>query len=976
MKKTSLPQLRVRTEHTFRKTFAPTERAAERCSDLRAPAAGCVDPGTWGHARWEAACLAHDIEPLFGAEFIPEQPEDEPRRPRCWALAADPAALYRFCSRGQPRPEDFADAPDMIVFAGQALHDPETFDYVDLNPASALARKHSLALARRTKKPLVVTSDAWYAAPEDSDTFCALTDNRRSTLQHIASEPELRASMQELDNATWREAVRHTHEVAERLSGIRLRRAPMIEFEGDLRADIQAGKTHRLKMKHIRRWTNEYEERLQRELQVIDEKRFAAYFLVVGDMVRWAKQHMLVGPARGSSAGSLVCYLLRITEVDPLVHNLLFERFIDLNRADLPDIDIDFCFYKRDKVFDYLRAKYGASNVARLGNVSTLGPRSVLAECGKRLGISALETFAVRNVLMEYSSGDSRYGAALEDTLSTTAPGKKFKKQHPEARVMTHAEGHASHTSIHAAGVIVSNEPITNFCTVQDGVCQIDKASAERLNLLKIDALGLRTLGVIEDAGCVTADTLYGLALDDEKVFRVFQEQRLAGIFQFEGSAQRRVAKQLPVTEFKHLDHITALARPGPLGGGATGKYIERTTQNTQWSCRHPSMTSYLEDTMGVVLYQEQVMRVVRELGGFTWEETSTIRKAMSGRKGVEFFDQQRKKFIAGAAERGIDEESAADIWQEICSFGAWGMNKAHTVSYAIISYWCAFMKAYHPIEYAAALLRNGKDDEQILEMLRELRDEGVAYKPFDPEKSQEDWAVIDGTLCGGFRNIKGIGPAKASALVKRRNANALTAKDRLVIRNANVQFADLNPAHTLWGELYEEPHKYNIRGAVKQIADLRDRETAVIICNLVRKERRDENETVRLQRRGHKYRGQSLFLDAFVVDDSVTKPVILRIRPKDWEHTGEPMADLAEDGKDWFLVRGLWLQQFSMFCAEKVCCLTRPAMFSAQTGAKVVGRLAEERAARDLSVASGELAVSGDAGCVFEEPTSGACVD
>jgi len=378
---------------------------------------------------------------------------------------------------------------------------------------------------------------------------------------------------------------------------------------------------------HIAQWTEEYESRLTRELDMIESKAYESYFIVVAEMIDWAKQRMIVGPARGSSAGSLVCYLMGITEVDPLVHGLIFERFIDVNRDDLPDIDVDFNDQKRELVFEHLRELYGEANVARIGSVNRLKPRSVIAHVGKKLGVPHGAAFGVTNVLIEYSSGDSRYGKGLEDTLNNTQPGRDFMRRYPEADLMGELENHASHSGQHAAGIIVSNEPVTDYCTVRNGIAHIDKKDAEKLNLLKIDALGLRTLGVIEDTGCVTAEELYALKLDDPEVLKIFDERKFSGLFQFEGAAQRRVSIQVPIDSFSKIDHVTALARPGPLGGGAANTYINRNAGQESVEYRHPSMEAYLSDTQGVVLYQEQVMRIVREIGDFSWEDTSTIRK-------------------------------------------------------------------------------------------------------------------------------------------------------------------------------------------------------------------------------------------------------------------------------------------------------------------------------------------------------------
>lgn len=850
----------------------------------------------------------------------------EDLKPESWILAEDTKRFYNFVSAGYFTEASLADAQGIIRFAGNALSDPESFDYIDLNPSSLWAAQRSLALHKKTKKPLVVTCDNYYPAQRHRGTFLAITDNKSISPQWVMSEQDLR------DYLPWCPvaAFKNVHEVAERLQGVELAKAPLIEIKDawrKLRAlvnkGIDARKSQGMEFSKV------YSDRLQRELDLIKEKAFESYFVVVADLCAWAKKHMLVGPARGSSAGSLVCYLVGITEVDPIVHGLLFERFIDVNRADFPDIDIDFSDQRRYMVFDYLEQKYGKENVARLGNVSNLRSRSVLAECGKRLGIPANATFAVKNVLIEYSSGDSRYGKGLEDTLTNTGPGKEFVTKFPTSKHMTAAENHAWHTSVHAAGVLVSNEPITNYCCVRDGVTQLDKLDSEKLNLLKIDALGLRTLGILEDAGVMDADQFYALPLDDQSAFDVINDRKFAGVFQFEGPAQRRVSMQIPITDFRQLDHITALARPGPLGGGAANTYININAGREQPHYAHDSMEGYLGDTHGVVLYQEQVMRIVKELGDFSWEDTSTIRKAMSGRKGVEFFNRMEKQFIKGAKHHKIKREVAQDIWENICSFGAWGMNASHTCSYAIISYWCAWMKAHHPLEFAAALLRSAKDDEQTIEVLRELSEEGIHYTPFDKQRSNINWEVIDGMLVGGFTNLKGIGPAKAAGLIQRRSEGGLTDKDQETIAKAELKFTELYEARKRFKDLYTKPHEHNIGGKVKEFGELEDFENCVVICKLIKKERRDENETVRKARRGYEFKGQPLFIDCFVVDDSVSKPVILRLKTFIWHSHGEKLADRGRDGEDWFLVRGKWLAQFNMLICKKIRCLTNEDIFA-----------------------------------------------
>ena len=935
---TPFPQLRVRTEFSFKErrdcaAFGPVGVVAGALKELGAPAAGIVDGGTWGHVRWLKAMTKAGLKPFFGTELTFLQPDG--RKPSAWALAQDTKLFYRFSTAarqpGADLQELFASARGVVRFAGAALTDPETFDYVDANPASPLQQRAALALARRTGKPLVLTSDNAYPRKRDLSAFMVISGRQKVTPQHILSLDEIRASMSAIPQDEFDAAVRNTHEAAERCATT-LPTAPLIHFDGDLVQLAREGQARRLALGHIESWTDAYEARLVRELKAIREKDFDSYFLVVADLISWSKQHMLVGPGRGSSAGSLLCYLIGITEVDPLVHKLLFERFIDLTRKDLPDIDIDFSDRKREMCFEYLAQKYGRDNVARIGNVNTMKPRTVLERIGRAFGIAKEETDRFANVLIEYSSGDSRYGKSLEDTLNTTHYGKLFMQRHPQAAIMSEIENHASHSGVHAAGVIVSNEPVNEYCTVgEDGVAHIDKPDSEHLNLLKIDALGLSTLGIIEDAGVVTADELYALKLNDPAVLDIFNSGKLCGIFQFEGHSQRRVTRQIRVKSFEQVDHITALARPGPLGGGAMARYGALAAGAEAEVKPHDKFIApMVGDTHGVVLYQEQVMRIVSEIGKFSWEQTTAIRKAMSGRKGKEYFDQQSVQFVAGAAQDGISEEDARAIWDEICSFGAWGMNKSHTCAYGIIAYWCAWMKCYHPLEYAAAVLRHEEDENKVLRYLRELHNDGVEIVPIDPESSDENWSAKGGKLYGGFRNLKGFGPVKARAAVQARITGKITDKLREQIAKAHNKYGTLFPITAAFREIYDDPQSNGVAEGwrVDLIKNVPPDSEAVFIGKVVKKEMRDENETVRVAKRGGKLKtGNTLFTDLFITDDS-DEDMICRIRTKDFDRLGRPAFERLKEDQDVVMVRGRRYLDSTVVFVDRIRCLTRPEVF------------------------------------------------
>jgi len=921
-----LAQLRIRTEFSFRQAFGPLPRVASALEATGCPAAGIVDDSTWGHVRWGAALAAVGVKPLFGTTVAVPSP-DGARRPLAWALARETRAFYRFSTAARLPGADVqalfrAGGGAAVRFAGAALTDPEDFDYIDINPGSPVMTARALALAKKTGKPLVVTSDNLYPTPADKAAFQAMGGRERTTPQHILSLDELRIALPELSKAQFNRAIENNLAVAEACASV-LPAAPLIKVKGDFRKMVEAGRKSRLARGHLPGWPPEYAARLKREILAIEAKEYQSYFLVVADLVQWAKKHMLVGPGRGSSAGSLLCYLVGITEVDPIPHGLLFERFIDLTRKDLPDIDIDFNDNKREMVFKYLAEKYGAANVSRIGNISTLQARSVLAEACKRLGIPDREKFDLFNVLIEHSSGDARYGKGVEDTLTETEVGRSFARRYPESAIITNLENHSWHTSVHAAGVIVSNEAVSDYCTVVDGVAQIDKPDAEKLNLLKIDALGLRTLGIIEDAGVVTPEELYSLKLDDPKVMDIFNAHRYSSIFQFEGFSQRRVASLVHIDSFRTIDHITALARPGPLGGGATDKYVLRKAGKQEIEAAHPLIAKMLEDTYGVVLYQEQVMKIVREIGKFSWEDTTVIRKSMSGSKGVEFFNRYEEQFVKGAAGDDISDGTARIIWREICAFGAWGMNRAHTCSYAVISYWCAWMKVYHPLEFAAACLRGAKDDDGAVSVLREMATEHIGYIPFDIERSAEDWSVIDGHLVGGWKNLVGIGPAKAKAALEARAGGKL---DRAKYAKHEVKFSELYPLKTRYADLIANPEKYGCReGSQVVTADLFPESGDVLyIGRLIEKRQNDSNEGRRVQKRGGKLlKGPTLFVDLILKDDS-GMVFMFRIGRFDFMPLGKIAFENLKEGDD-LLVRARRIANYHFAVIERLKCLNRP---------------------------------------------------
>lgn len=946
------PQLRVRSGYTFKEVYGRHPEIIARLKELGCGVAALVDNNTWGHVRWEKDCLKNDIIPLFGMEIpIIDVKFDEKKgfKPKAWILADDLTKFYnattKSTQKGGLTPEEFGALEGVVRFCGGAvaLLEPEQYDYIDVNPSSLLLAKRQILAHRSNGKPLVLTGYNHMPSVKDVD-FAYAWEVRDTVKPHaIEDSNDLYRPLRDIISANeCFEAIKNASIIADELKGRKLRQAPLIHLEGDMIKLAREGMEYRLKAGHIEEWTQEYEDRFNEEIHQIQMKEFDSYFLVVSDLIRFAKERMLVGPARGSSAGSLVCYCLGITEVDPIPYKLLFARFIDVSRADLPDIDIDFEDTKRHLVFDYLKEKYGAANVAKLGNINTLKANSVMAQVGKKFNIGYHETANIKNALLDYSSGDARYGHGLEDTFNTTTTGQDFVSRYPDAaNCMGNLEIHPSHTGVHAAGILVCNDAISDYCTVtQEGVAQIDKPDSEYLNLLKIDALGLRTLGIIADTGVINAEQLYGIKFNDQSVLDILNDNKMSGIFQFEGDAVRSVTNFVNVDAFAKIDNLTALGRPGPLSSGMAQKYIARAAGKEPVEYDVPQLEPYLHDTYGVFLYQEQIMAVVKEIGSFDWAKTSAVRKAMSGRKGEEYFNKLGEDFVAGAVGNGVPEEDARKLWQAMATFGSWGFNKSHSVSYAVVTYWTLWLKRYYPLEFAAASLRAAKDEDQTIAILRELAKEGVEYVPIDPDHSAMNWKVANGRLVGGIMNAKGYGPVKAMKYIEARDAGTLTDKQRDALANAEVQFGDLTEMQTKFGWAYNDPYLIGVTSgaSIRQMKEVGDDERAIVIGKLTKKVLADENEATRVRKRlergirtkyGKLKKGlqedgrfrddyPTAFIDLMCKDDSTDSPMRFRIRPENFAKYGKHIAENVGTGA-FFMMKGRKLEGIDMFIIDVI---------------------------------------------------------
>jgi DNA polymerase III alpha subunit len=864
-------QLRLRTEFSFGRTFAPIERTVTYLKEIGCTAAAIVDTAsTWGHVKWHETCLKHGIQPLLGVELAVGA-----EGLNMWFLAKNEAGLselYKFTSRAfrQKLATNTSSVPcltyddvrsmsdDIIKFSGEMLDEELLLDVdavIDFSPVSRVLSFQKRQLAERLKLRTVNTSDNAYAKLGDKAVFELISDSgTKPTPQHILTD------LQDTADAA---------AIAAACKDLTLPKAPMIRLEGDLEKMCRDGIEFRGLTETFKN-DPRYEERLRHELSTIAEKEYDSYFLVVADMVRYAKQHMLVGPSRGSAAGSLVCYLTRITEVDPIPPGLFFERFIDMNRKDLPDIDLDFPDKKREMVFTYMAEKYGNGRTAHIGTVATFKPKSALIQVCKKLNIPPQATGGVKAAMIERSSADRRANNCLLDTLNDTEPGRQLIKMYPQVMLAAEIEAHASHTGTHAAGLLVCNANIDNFATIDDNnIAQVDMASIKSIGLLKIDVLGLRTLSVLEDSG-VPVDW-YRMKFDDPATFKIFSDNKLSSIFQFEGQAMRSIAERITFNSLNDVDAVTALARPGPFGGGVTNEYLER-RNGKPYKPIHPAVEKHMSETYGLPIYQEQTMSIVRHIGGFNWKAIGAVRTAISKRLGKELFDSFWPGYLEGATKVGMTEAEAKASWDLINAMGAWQMNKAHTHSYAVISYWCAWLKAHHPLEFALANMINAKDEETALRLLRELWKEGLRFIPFDPMLSEEDWCIKDGKLIAGYKVLKGFGESKAADYIAARKAGKLTPEMIAKALKAENPFADLFPMQTKFGHLYDKPEKHGIFGKVFKLEELDGTQqgSTVFIAKIIKKIPRTINEDVLIKKRNGKvHKGPQPFLDFHLRDDT-----------------------------------------------------------------------------------------------------------
>ena len=662
-----------------------------------------------------------------------------------------------------------------------------------------------VSLSKETGIPLVATNDCHYLTRADAhaqevllciQTGKTMSDGSRMKFQtdqfYFKTAEEMARVFGELPDALSR-----TVAIAERCN-VKIQRVvnPFPEFkvpEGHTTDTYfekvaregfaaRAPQIERLaKENRLRHTLAEYERRLTDEIQMIQKMRFAGYFLIVWDFIHYARaQGVPVGPGRGSAAGSLVGYSLHITDVDPLQYDLLFERFLNPERVSMPDIDIDFCMRRRGEVIDYVRQKYGAENVAQIITFGTMAAKAVLKDAGRALDMPYGEVDKIAKMVpttLNISLED-----ALRQSLQLDSARKSDERVKELVEVALRLEGLARHASTHAAGVVISPQPLTEIVPLYKSnkdeiTTQYDMNALERIGLLKMDFLGLTTLTVLDDAVRLIKQNrgvdidLTALALDDALTYEMFARGDTTGIFQFESHGMRDILRRYQPTRLEDLTALNALYRPGPIQGGMIDDFIARKHGKKKVTYDLPELEEFLAETWGVITYQEQVMQIANRVAGFSLGDADLLRRAM-GKKKPEEMAAQREKFLVGCQARKVPAKKAEKLFDLMAEFAGYGFNKSHSCAYALLAYQTAWLKTHYPVEFVAAMLTSETGStEKVVKYINEARSMGITVLPPDVNSSDLNFTPVGDSIRFGLAAIKNVGENTVKGILAARES-------------------------------------------------------------------------------------------------------------------------------------------------------------------------------------------------------------
>lgn len=679
--------------------------------------------------------------------------------------------------------------------------DPDNFPRV---------RQELINLSRKIGAPLVATQDIHYLVKDDAEYHEILlsvqTANRakdkglslKDSNFSMRSAEEMAEHYQDIP-----EAIENTVKIAERCNvELELGKTILPKFplpEGESSNSFLRRIVNEKTAERYSEINDDIKQRIEFELGVIENMGFADYFLIVQDFINWAKERkIVVGPGRGSAAGSIVSYILGITNVDPLKYGLLFERFLNPERIQMPDIDIDIADIRRDEVFGYLQEKYGKDCVAHIITFGTMAARAAIRDAGRAMGMSYSFCDQIAKLIP--------FNSDLKSAIENVKELKEFYDTNQNAKKLMEAaqrlEGVARHASVHACGIVVADRPLTEYLPIQYApqdesvvVTQLEMHAVEDLGLLKIDLLGLKNLTVMEGATQLIRESGKGnvdvdeIPLGDSKTFSMLQQGDTTGVFQFESQGVRRFMKELVPTELEDLIALVSAYRPGPIE--LIPSFINRKHGKEEINYLHSKLEPIMKSTYGIGIYQEQMMRIARDLAGFSLAEADMLRKAI-GKKIKELLDKQREKLISGMIKNGIDEPTAKAIWELFPPFARYGFNKSHGTCYALIGYQTAFLRANYPVEFMTSLLNcDSGDVERIAFLVTECDKMGIEVLPPDINSSYERFVPDGKNIRFGLLAIKNVGKNIVEAIIEERQKNGPYKKLSDLLRRVNHK--DLN---------------------------------------------------------------------------------------------------------------------------------------------------------------------------------------
>ncbi len=725
------------------------------------------------------------------------------------------------CLKGEVGYNFFTGQDEKAISAIEKLRDifgPDDF-YLEIQengiPEQKIVNEKVIEFAKANNIKLVATNDSHYMTPEDAQAqevlLCIQTgktyadENRmRMTTQEFfyKSPEEMRAQFHYIP-----EACDNTLEIADKCNvelkwtddqGNQIYHLPDYPIDtGETPSEFfervaKEGLEERFKGPHFKKlileenWESEikpqYYKRLQYEIDMINMMGFPGYFLIVADFIQWSKDNGIpVGPGRGSGAGSLVAYAMLITNIDPIPYNLLFERFINPERISMPDFDVDFCQSGRQRVIEYVTQKYGEDKVGQIITFGKLQAKAVVKDVARVYDL----TFAEANMISKLIPDE--LGITLEKAIEMEPKLQELIETDQKIRqifkISRRLEGLYRHAGIHAAGVVITNEPLVEYCPLFKGakgekVIQFDKDFGEQIGLVKFDFLGLKTLTVIDHASKfikrdhVPDFDIEEIDYEDKAVYNFIGEGHSTGVFQLESSGMIDLCKRIKPDSIDDITAINALYRPGPMGSGMHDEFVEIKHGRKPESYPFEELKPLLKDTYGIIIYQEQVMNIARVLAGYSLGQADILRKAM-GKKKIKLIQEHREIFLKGAKERGFDEKKSDDLYSLMASFAEYGFNKSHAVAYSYISYQTAFLKYYYPAQFFAGLLSTElSNKDKVTIYINDAKKYGVEVLAPDVNESLWLFNVVNGNLRFGMGAIKGVGEAAVDNIVKERSEN------------------------------------------------------------------------------------------------------------------------------------------------------------------------------------------------------------